>query len=162
MYDERMHYWAAAREKIDCARDDRRLAIHEAGHSVVALSLGWEVPEATIARATTIAPPYTSPAHWIQVGLAGAVAVFIDNGRKSVRDALVGASKDLDQVEGEFVVLVPELERPRVRSDGWHAALAILDARWARVGALATALISNSRLTAEQVRAIVDPPLAVA
>jgi hypothetical protein len=141
---------------------ERRVAVHEAGHAVLAYDFGWEIDSVSIAPEAErdasarmrAVYPNTDLGHYVQVMLGGIVAVCIHVGC-IVDDLKAGGKQDLQDIEDKFKKEnTPASEQPIIKRDQRHAAEELLRHRWARVEALTEQLLRKTTISGAEVRAI--------
>jgi hypothetical protein len=154
-------------ELIDAefGRVARWKAVHEAGHCVVALALHWDLDQASIERTSEqdayarlkASKPNDQPIDYVRVGLAGALAVHIENRWGPMEPGQDGGATDERLIEAMLFARYPESDHAEVRERARRETLEILQSKWSQVEALASALETEGTLTRDRVIAIVGP-----
>jgi hypothetical protein len=138
---------------------DRRFAAHEAGHVVIACSLGLKVHSVTIDGGPHAAiDPAAELRHRIQVLLGGWLAEWIDNGRQSLDNGRDSAVHDDRRIEEEFdSASIPLADRATIKNECSATADRVLTARWKQVENLKVMLLTFKTLDDIDVRKTLWP-----
>lgn len=138
---------------------DRRFAVHEAGHAIVAIELGLPVhsvsiePDGTGSVARAEIGQTLDLRKFVTINLAGWLAESIDNGRQPLPDGRASAAHDDARIENELLGAFLSVKDPDTfRQECSDHADRILMGRWPQVDILAAALLAERVLGGERVR----------
>jgi hypothetical protein len=141
-----------------------RRAFHEAGHAVVALSIGYEVELLSIkesgdlgGHAVIASIDPLIPRHEIQITLAGWIGEWLANDRMPLVSGRESAKGDDASVDALVAGMLVAPQREAVfRAECSAAAERILVERWAAVTAIATELVDHGTIDGVRVQKIVE------